>query len=257
MLTTRNAAASLILAAIALCLACTQLTAQTGKKLIINNFSSNPDEIETHVVISDVDGIGPDIKIKIFTEDGRLVYERYERLIAFGKLNYNPLTYLNAYQHGLNQNPVFKGTVRIEAQEGNLIGQYWEMSKDKKNSFMNIGVPASNGEGYDKLVCQHFVSDKGIDASIVVANAEDERPVTVNLKMYSDDGGLVATDNFIIQPNGITRINPYKVTKGLRMTGTAYLVVVGAGKITGEYWQASPGEKYQVALPLEGVTKIR
>jgi hypothetical protein len=257
MLKTRALIAGLILAIAALSLSSFQAHAQAGKKLIINNFASDPEEIETHVVISDVDGVGPNIKLSIFSEDGRLVYERYETLNAFGKINYNPLTYLNAYQHGYNQHPKFKGTLRLESDGGNIIGQYWEMHKDKKQSFMNIAVPAADGEGYDKLVCQHFVSDKNIEASIIVANAEANRPVTINVKMYSDDGGLVATEQFIIQANGIVRIDPFKVTKGVKMTGTAYMVVVGAGKVAGEYWQASSAEKYQVALPLEGVTKIR
>jgi hypothetical protein len=231
--------------------------AQTGKNLIINNFVSDPANIETHVVISDVDGIGPNIKISIFSEDGRLIYERYERLNPFGKLNYNPLTYLNAYQHGFNQNPVFHGTLRIESDGGNLIGQYWEMHKDSKKGYMNIAVPAADGDGYDKLVCQHFVSDKSIESELIIANAEATRPVSVNVKFYSDNGGMVAQDNYIIQANGIRRISPFKATKQTRMTGTAYVVVVGAGKITGEYWQGAPEERYQIALPLEGVTKIR
>jgi hypothetical protein len=231
--------------------------AQVGKTLIINNFSSDPENIETHVVVSDVDGIGPNIRISIFSDDGRLVYERYERLNAFGKLNYNPLTYLNAYQHGFNQKPTFHGTIRIESDGGNLIGQYWEMHKQKQDSYLNIAVPAANGEGYDKLVCQHFVSDKAVTSRLIISNAETNRPVTVNVKFYSDNGGMVASDKFIVQPNGIISIDPFKVTKGARMTGTAYLTVVGAGSITGEYWQASEAEKYQVALPLEGVAKIR
>ncbi|MDH7514508.1 MAG: hypothetical protein QHI48_01350 [Bacteroidota bacterium] len=257
MLKARNTTVAAIAITFAVCSGLMPSHAQTGSKLIISNFASDPEQIQTHVVVSDVDGVGPNIRISIFSDDGRLVYERYETLQAFGKLNYNPLTYLNAYQHGYNQNPKFQGTVRIESDGGNLIGQYWEMYTTPKNGYMNIAVPASAGEGYDKLVCQHFVSDKSIEATIVVANAEDMRPVTINVKMYSDDGGLVATEKFIIQPNGIVRINPYKVTKGLKMTGTAYIVVVGPGKITGEYWQSSQIEKYRLALPLEGVTKIR
>jgi len=231
--------------------------AQVGQKLVINNFRFNPNEIETHLVISDVDGIGPNIKISIFSDDGRLVYERYETLNSFGKLNYDPMTHVNAFQHGFNQNPVFHGTVRIESDGGNIVGQYWEMVKDSRQSYKNIATPAADGVGYDKVVCQHFVSDKSVDAAIVVANAEANRPVTVNVKFYSDEGGLTATDKQIIQPNGIITIDPWKATKGLRMTGTAYIVVVGAGKITGEYWQGSAEEKYQVALPLEGVSKVR
>ena len=234
-----------------------QSMSQVGQKLVINNFVSDPDEVETHVVISDVDGVGPNIKISIFSEDGRLVYERYETLSSFGKINYDPLTYLNAYQHGYNQNPKFRGTVRIESDGGNIVGQYWEFYKNKDLSYKNIAVPAADGVGYDKLVCQHFVSDQGINSAIVVANAETFRPVTVNAKFYSDEGGLIATEKIVVQENGIIRIDPHKITKGLRMTGTAYIVVIGAGKVTGEYWQASEKEKYQVALPLEGVNKIR
>lgn len=231
--------------------------AQVGKKLIINNFSSDPENIETHVVISDVDGIGPNVHVALYSDDGRLIYERYERLNAFGKLNYDPVTYLNAYQHGFNQKPTFHGTLRIESDGGNLIGQYWEMHKDKDNAFRNIAVPASNGEGYDKLVCQHFVSDKSVTSRIIISSAENDRPVTVNVKFFSDNGGMVASDKYIVPINGIVSIDPFKATKGARMTGTAYVVVVGAGSITGEYWQSSETEKYQLALPLEGVAKIR
>ena len=106
-------------------------------------------------------------------------------------------------------------------------------------------------------MCQHFVSDKGVDAALIISNAESVRPVTIKVKFYSDEGGLIASTKEIIQPNGILRINPYKVTKGLKMTGTAYVEVVGAGRIAGEYWQASSDGKYQIALPLEGVTNIR
>jgi hypothetical protein len=235
----------------------TALQAQVGKNLIINNFLSDPENVETHFVISDVDGVGPNIKISIFSEDGRLVYERYETLNAYGKLNYNPFIHLNAYQHGFNQNPRFRGTVRIESDGANVIGQYWEFYKKTEMNYKNIAVPAADGIGYDKLVCQHFVSDKGINSAMIVANAESKRPVTVNVKFYSDQGGLVASSKEIIQPNGIIRLNPYKVTRGLVMTGTAYVTVVGAGKVTGEYWQGSEKEKYQVALPLEGVTNVR
>jgi len=235
----------------------TALQAQVGKNLIINNILSDPENVETHFVISDVDGVGPNVKISIFSEDGKLVYERYETLNAYGKLNYNPLTHLNAYQHGYNQNPKFRGTVRIESDGANVIGQYWEFYKAKEQTYKNIAVPAADGIGYDKLICQHFVSDKGIESAIVIANAEAVRPVTLNIKFYSDQGGLVASEKAIIQPNGIIRLDPYKVTRGIVMTGTAYITVVGAGKVPGEYWQASEKEKYQVALPLEGVTKVR
>ena len=248
---------ALLLAFVTVCLATVEVDAQVGKNLVINRFLSNPGNIETHVVISDVDGVGPNLKISIYNEDGKLVYERYETLKAFGKLNYNPLEYLTAYQHGYNQNPKFRGTVRVESDGGNIAGQYWEFRKSAEESYMNIAVPASAGEGYDKLVCQHFVSDRGIDASIVISNTESMRPVTIDAKFYSDNGGLVAVEKRVINPNGITVIDPFKATRGLSMTGTAYIVVVGAGKVAGEYWQASIREKYQVALPLEGVTNIR
>ncbi|MDX9757924.1 MAG: hypothetical protein RBU27_02085 [Bacteroidota bacterium] len=248
---------SVLLAVAALLCATVQVEAQIGQNLVINRFVSDPDNIETHVVISDVDGVGPNIKISIFNDEGRLVYERYETLSAFGKINYDPLTYLNAYQHGYNQSPKFIGTVRIESAGGNIAGQYWEMNRDLDKAYMNIAVPAADGKGYDKLVCQHFVSDKSVNSQIIVSNTEVSRPVTIDVKFYSDNGGLVGVEKRVIPANGVSSINPYKSLKGVQMTGTAYIVVVGAGKITGEYWQAVEREKYQVALPLEGVTKIR
>jgi hypothetical protein len=244
-------------AVITMLLSTMQVDAQVGKSLIINRFLSDPTNIETHVVISDVDGVGPNIKIGIYNEQGKLVYESYKTLQAFGKLNYNPVEYLNAYQFGYNQNPKFSGSVRIESDGGNLVGQYWEMHKKTAESFKNIALPASDGAGFDRLACQHFVSDRGIDAALVVSNVDGTRPVTIDVKFYSDNGGLVATENRVIEANGIVRIDPFKATKGVKMTGTAYVVVVGAGRITGDYWQASEKEQYQVALPLEGVSKIR
>lgn len=230
---------------------------QTGQKLIINNFISDPAELETHLVISDVDGVGPNVKVSIFNEDGRLVYETFETLHAFGKLNYNPSDYLQKFQHGFNQRPIFNGSIKIESQGGNIAGQYWQFYKNHDMSYRDIAVPAANGLGYDKLVCQHFVSDKGIDSKIIVANAESTRPVTIMVKYYSDAGGLIASERVVVQANGMITLNPHKATKGLKLTGTAYLEVIGNGKVTGEYWQLSEKEKYQIALPLEGVTKIR
>lgn len=248
---------STLVAAAALFLCTVQLDAQVGQNLVINRFVSDPDNIETHVVITDVDGVGPNLKITIYNEEGRLVYERYETLNAFGKINYDPLTYLNAYQHGYNQDPKFTGTVRIESDGGNIVGQYWEKYRNENQSYLNIAVPAADGKGYDKLVCQHFVSDKSVKSQIIVSNVAMARPTTINVKFYSDHGGLVGVEKRVIPANGAVSINPYKSLKAVQMTGTAYIAVVGAGKITGEYWQASEPEKYQVALPLEGVTKIR
>lgn len=231
--------------------------AQIGKDLIINNFHFDPAKIENHLVISDVDGISQNIRISIVDEAGKIVYERYETLKAFGKLNYNPFVHVNTFNHGYNTNPNFRGSIRIEAQNGSVAGQYWEMYKEKASAFNNIAVPAADANGYDKLVCQHFVSDKGIDAAIVIANAEPKRETKVDLKLFSDEGGLIASGSYTIPANGVVRLDPYKLTRSQQITGTAYITVVGAGKVTGEYWQASPNERYRIALPLEGVTKVR
>lgn len=245
-----------ILLIISIC-ATPDVFSQSAQKLIVNNFVSDPNELETHLVISDVDGVGPNVKVSIFNEDGRLVYEQFETLHAFGKLNYNPSDYLPKFQHGFNQKPIFKGIIKIESQGGNIAGQYWQFYKNPDMSYMDIAVPAANGVGYDKMVCQHFVSDKGIDSRIIIANAESTRPSTIVVKYYSDAGGLVSSERLTIPPNGMNALDPHKSTKGLKLTGTAYIEVIGNGKITGEYWQKSEKEKYQVALPLEGVVKIR
>lgn len=250
---------SMALAMVAVVGLTASVAAQVGQKLIINRFVSDPSQIETHVVISDVDGVGPNVRISIFSEDGKLVYEKYQKISEFGKINYDPLKYVNAYQHGYGQNPKFVGTLRIESDGGNVLGQYWEVYKDKKAAFNTMAVPAAMGSGYDKLVCQHFVSDKNVNASLIIANAETERAVNVNINLFADQGGLIASTTASIPANGVVSIDPYKVTKGQQKTGTAYITVVGAGKITGEYRQAmnTDKEKYQVALPFEGVEKVR
>lgn len=257
MLKSSKALMSILMAMFAVVLCTVQVDAQVGQSLVINRFVSDPDNIETHVVISDVEGVGPHLKISIYNEDGKLVYERYESLNSFGKINYNPLMHVNAYQHGYNQNPKFVGTVRIESDGGQIVGQYWEKHRDIEHSHLNIAVPAADGRGYDKLVCQHFVSDKAVNSQLVISNTEIARPVTIDVKFYSDHGGLVGVEKRVIPANGVATINPHRSLKGIQMTGTAYIVVVGAGKITGEYWQSVDREKYQVALPLEGVTTIR
>jgi hypothetical protein len=235
----------------------TTLLAQGSKKLIFSNFKSDPENVETHIIISDVDGVGPNVKISIYNEEGRLVYERYETLKAFGKLNYNPVAFLNAYQQGYNQNPKFRGTIRMESDGGNIIAQYLETTTAKVKLYAGTAICASNGEGYTNLTCQHFVSEKGVDAGIFVSNLETDRSVKIYVKFYSDNGGLLATENQLIQPNGMAFLNPYKITKGLRSSGTAYISVVGAGKIVGEYWQTPSGERNYLALPLDAVSKVR
>lgn len=250
---------SMALAMVAVVGLTASVAAQVGQKLIINRFVSDPSQIETHVVISDVDGVGPNVRISIFSEDGKLVYEKYQKISEFGKINYDPLKYVNAYQHGYGQNPKFQGTLRIESDGGNVLGQYWEVYKDKKAAFNTMAVPASDGKGYDKLVCQHFVSDKNVNAALIVTNAESDRSVNININLFADQGGLIASTTASIPANGVASIDPFKITKGQQKTGTAYITVVGAGKITGEYRQSmnTDKEKYQVALPFEGVEKVR
>lgn len=231
--------------------------AQMSQKIIVNNFVSDPEEIEVKLLISDVDGVGPNIKVSIYNEDGRLVFEMFETLPAFGKFAFIPSQFQQKFQHGFNQKPIFNGSIVVESQGGNIIGQFWQMHKKNESRTMTLAIPAGDGSGHEKLTCQHFVSDKNIDSKLIITNVEGIRPVIVMVKYYADAGGLNASERLTIQPNSVQSIDVYKSNKGIKLTGTAYIEVVGNGNVTGEYHQKSEKEKYQIILPLLGVNKIR
>jgi len=67
MRTFSKASLSILLATAAFIFSTMQLDAQVGKNLVINRFVSDPDNIETHVVVSDVDGVGPNLKFRFST----------------------------------------------------------------------------------------------------------------------------------------------------------------------------------------------
>lgn len=230
---------------------------EPGPKLVVNNFQSDPANLDSRLIITDVDGIGPNIKVSIHHEDGRLVYERFETLTPFGKLQFQPAQYVNAYQHMLNQNPEFNGTLKIETDGGNIAAQFIVMSKSGAKNEKFTMAPAVSAEGTDNLLCQNFVSDKAINSQIIITNVESIRPVNVNIKYFSDEGGLIASDKLMIQPNGQVRIDPVRGTKGLKVSGTAYITVVGAGRVTGEYWQSSQSGNMRMSIPLLPISKVR
>ncbi|MBN1447756.1 MAG: OmpA family protein, partial [Bacteroidetes bacterium] len=219
--------------------------AQAGKQLIINHFVSDPAVIEGHLVISDVQGRGGTINVVVFDEKGNQIGNATETIPAGGKLN------INAEKYVAGRTMV--GTLRISSTV-DVAGQYWQFYKDSKLGWKNIAVPAAVGPGATKLVCQHFVADPAIESYLVVADAEGTGP-TVYVEFYNDQGELAGQKKIDVPRNGKFSIQPLELVGGKKMTGVAHIQTEG-GKITGEYWQVSEREKYQIAHAMQGSAPV-
>lgn len=214
---------------------------QAGKSLIVNHFANDPSTIETHIVVADVAGSGGQVSFMFYDDNGSVRGSGKETLPPKGKLNVDP----NKYVKGLKMT----GTVRISASSP-ISGQYWQFYNDAKNGWKNIVVPAGVAPGFTKLVCQHFVADKDIESYIVLADAQGTGGGAF-IELFSDAGDLVGQQRVDIPKNGKVSIKPFEAVANRKMTGVAYIQTEG-GKITGEYWQASGKEKYQIAHALQG-----
>ena len=218
---------------------------QAGKQLVINHFVSDPAVIEGHLVISDVAGRGGTINVSVFNEFGVVKGKAAESIPPGGKLNINAEKYVGGQK--------MVGTMRITSTT-DVAGQYWQFYKDPAKGWKNIAVPAAVGPGATKLVCQHFVADPAIESYIVVSDAEGTGP-TVYVEFYNDQGELAGQTKIDIPKYGKFSIQPYELVGSKKMTGVAYVQTEG-GKITGEYWQVSEKEKYQIAHAMQGSAPV-
>lgn len=218
---------------------------RVGDQLIINYFEADPDVFETHLVITDHEGSGSVVNVLLYDLEGELIAQQSYFLPIFGKVNYNPADDIGQTK--------FKGTIRITSDGGNVSAQYWQFYRDPQRSAFNTAIPASDAHGHRALLCQHFVADPTIDARLVLVNPNADSSVTVAVTFYLDSGKQLTRDKHRIPPNGMVELQPYIENEGLIKTGLAYCEVVGKGSITGEYWQASDSEQYQVSLPLDAI----
>ncbi|MCB2204269.1 hypothetical protein KQI65_05920 [bacterium] len=216
---------------------------RVGDQLVVNYFEADPAVFETHLVITDHEGTGSVVNVLCYDLDGALVDQQSYFLPIFGKVNYNPAEHIGDRS--------FKGTIRIYSDGGSVSAQYWQFYRDSTRSAFNTAIPASDAHGARALLCQHFVSSPDIDARLVLVNPAADSAVTVSVTFYLDRGKQLTRDKHVIPPNGMKVLNPYTENEGLIKTGLAYCEVVGEGRITGEYWQYSEAEQYQVSLPLD------
>ncbi len=219
----------------------TNAFAQGGKNLVINHFVSDPRSITSHLVITDVEGMGPTVSFNFFDNEGKKVGEGRELVPKFGKLNLDPAKYVN--------NKVVNGTIHITADNGNVIAEYWQFYKGRE-SWKNTTTLGQVEPGFSKLACPHFVADPGVESYIVVASTEGKE-ATINVKFCDDNGRELATKRLLVKANGKLAINPRDYIK-TSTTGVAF-VTSESGKITGEYWQSENSKNYQVANPMNGV----
>lgn len=214
---------------------------QSGKSLIVNHFVSDPAVVEGHLVVADVDGSGASVNLSFYDESGSLAGKGTETIPANGKINVSPDKYVKGGK--------MIGTIHIAGTKP-VAGQYWQFYKDKNLGWKNIAVPAAAAPGSTKLVCQHFVSDPGIESYIVIADASGAG-ASVYIEFYSDNGDLAGQTKVTIPANGKVSVQPYDLVGKKKMTGVAY-IQSESGRITGEYWQVSGKEKYQIAHAMIG-----
>jgi hypothetical protein len=221
---------------------------RVSDQLVVNLFESDPAVLEPHLTITDVEGSGPVVNVQLFDEYGRLLDQEAFTLGIFGKANYNPAERLTEKR--------FRGSIRINADGGNVAAQYWKFHRDPALTVYNTAIPVADGAGAEALLCQHFVADPDprIRTRLVLVNPGTDT-VRVAITFYKDTGKQLSRDKYRIAPNALLEINPVEANEGCTSTGLVYCEVLGAGRITGEYWQTVEHEQYQVSLPLEVIPK--
>jgi hypothetical protein len=231
-----------LLLTLALVLCASSVYAQGAREFIINHFVSDPNEVRSYLVITDVDGQGPTVSIKFYNNDGGLLGEGTELLPKFGKLNLDPGKYVG--------NKVVNGTIHIASTGGNIVAEYWQFYKKTNREWENTSSIGFAAPGYSRLVCPHFVSDKGtVEAYLVLANS-DGKDVTADIKFYGDDGRELGSTRELVRANGKLILEPSKFVA--KATGVAH-IEAGGGRLTGEYWQKEAGKSYQRVVPMGGL----
>lgn len=216
--------------------------AQGSKNCVINHFVSDPNVIESHLVITDVIGEGPMVNLKFFNNEGRQIGDGKELIPKFGKLNLDPGKYV--------RNAVVNGTIQIESTGGNIISEYWQFYKKNSESWKNTTAVGMPQPGYNNWVCPHVVCDQNVEAYIVVANS-DGKDATVEVTLYDDGGRQLGSTREMVKANGKLILKPMEISKS-KATGVAHITSTG-GKVTGEYWQAEKSKEYQVVVPMGGM----
>jgi hypothetical protein len=227
----------------------TQLNTSISKEsnLIINRFISTP-KIISYMVITDIEGAGAKVRIQIYSENGQLRFDKYETLNPFGKLMIYPIKLVN--------NEIMNGSIRIFTEDGKIVGQYWQFYNETGSGYKNTALQAADGKGSAKILCQHFISNPEIESYLTVSNIEREKPTVINITYYSNEGAIISTQRKVLQPNGCMSIEPFKDI-GKTINGFAVIESEMDNMISGEYWQLSNKEKYQIALPMEGLLRFK
>lgn len=227
--------------AAALLVLASNVWAQGASSYVINHFVSDNKVITPYLVITDVEGKGPNVLIKFYDSDGNIMADAKEKVPPFGKLN------LDAGK--LVQNRKFNGSIQIDAEGGNIVAEYWQFYKNNDESWKNTTTIGQPGNGYSKLVVPHFVAAGEVESYIVLTNP-GSGTATASLSFYDDAGKQLGSASETVPGNGKKILEPGKLLKG-KFNGVCYISVSG-GRLTGDYWQAEAKKKYQIAVPLAG-----
>jgi hypothetical protein len=217
---------------------------QEGGKLVINHFISDPDFV-SRVYVTDFDGVGPEVVVTFYSEQGEIIGQKSVRLPQNGTVPLKPFDIIQRRA---------VGNVRIDGKGVHVAGEYWQIIEDEDFSY-SVATPGQPATGNNDLIVQHFVSDPDLNTIIFLTNPNDGPSADVSLEFHSEGGEVLSRVERSIGPNATLVLKPFDVIQR-RAYGNVHIKATGA-TVTGEYWQLvdvkkdGKEEKYGVAVPLQ------
>jgi outer membrane protein OmpA-like peptidoglycan-associated protein len=240
----------LFLALLMLILSHSMVVAQGSRRIVLNHFIADPDQ-RSIVYITDAEGVSQDVKVNFLDERGDIIGQKKISLPPNGTVPIKPFDVIQRRAYG---------KVVAEASS-RVLGEYWQIIETEDSGY-SVAVPFQAAIGHDRLLVQHFVSDKGLTANIYISDTRGRGDIPVEIAFYDERSALLSTINRTVPSNGSITIKPWDVLKK-KAVGSAYIISKG-GPIVGEYWQIVSGKfkdpktgkdfftNYAVGLPLAG-----
>jgi outer membrane protein OmpA-like peptidoglycan-associated protein len=238
------------LAFLALLLSSSLLNAQGSRRIVLNHFIADPDQ-RSIIYITDADGINQSATVTFYTEQGEIIGQKKVNLSPNGTAWIKPFDVIQRRAYG---KVVAEASARV-------LGEYWQIVETDDSGY-SVAVPFQPALGHDRLLVQHFVSDKDLTSNIYVSDTRGKGDIPVEISFYDEGSNLLAKVDRTVPSNGSVTVKPWTVL-GKKAVGSAYVVSKG-GPIVGEYWQIVSGKfqdpktgksrftNYAVGLPLAG-----
>ena len=235
---------------LALALVQSVAAAQGSRRIVLNHFIADPDQI-SRVYVTDADGVDQSVTVTFYTEQGEIIGQRKLSLRPNGTGVIDPFKVIQRRAYG---KVVAEASARV-------LGEYWQIVETKDAKY-SIAVPFQPALGHDRLLVQHFVSDDRVTSNIYISDTRGKGDVPVEIAFYDESSNLLSKVDRTVPSNGSVTVKPWNVLQK-KTVGSAHIRTKG-GPIVGEYWQIVSGKfrdpksgkdrdmNYAVGLPLAG-----